>query len=67
MSQQQTPGRKGNAAEAQGNFTALGGKGAVERTGERARTAAGPDGGDAAEVGDTFKTDPKRDKTATSD
>jgi hypothetical protein len=31
----------------------------VRRTGERARQKAGPDGGDAAAVGDTFKNRPK--------
>jgi hypothetical protein len=30
----------------------------VKRTGERERASAGPDGPDAAEIGDTFKRSP---------
>lgn len=58
MADQQSPGRKANAAEKPGAFTALGGKDAVNRTGDRARSKAGPDGGDASAVGDTFKKSP---------
>lgn len=60
MTDRQSPGRKTNQAEPQGDFTALGGKDAVERTGQRSREKAGPDGGDAAAVGDTFKAPPRR-------
>ena len=48
-------GRKRNAAEAPGEFTADGGKAAIEKTGRKSRQAAGPDGPDATVVGDTFK------------
>lgn len=48
-------GRSENEAEAPGDFTALGGEDKVQKTGEKSRTQAGPDGPDAAEVGDTFK------------
>lgn len=61
MSDQNTAGRQANEAEPLGDFTALGGKKAVERTGKRSQAKAGPDGGDAAAVGDTFKTRPKPD------
>lgn len=54
----QSEGRKANQAEAPGDFTALGGKKAVEQTGKRSQSKAGPDGGDAAAVGDTFKSGP---------
>lgn len=48
-------GRSENEAEKLGDFTALGGKDKVQKTGEKSRTQAGPDGPDAAEVGNTFK------------
>jgi hypothetical protein len=51
-------GRKANQAEAPGAFTADGGKAAIEKTGRKAQKAAGPDGPDATEVGDTFKAKP---------
>lgn len=50
-----TAGREANEAEKLGEFTALGGKDKVQRTGEKSRTQAGPDGPDATEVGNTFK------------
>lgn len=53
-----SPGRKRNEAEAPGDFTANGGKRAVEKTGRKAREAAGPDGPDASAIGDTFKAKP---------
>lgn len=56
MSEQpNTEGRKANEAEPLGDFTALGGKDSVQKTGEASRRRAGPDGPDATEVGDTFK------------
>jgi len=58
MSEHNSKGRERNAAEKPGEFTANGGKAAVERTGEKSRRAAGPDGPSAAEVGDTFKRSP---------
>lgn len=60
MANEQTDGREQNEAEPAGDFTALGGKDAVKRTGERSRQAAGPDGGDAKVVGDTFKARPTK-------
>jgi hypothetical protein len=53
-----TEARRKNDAEPLGEFTALGGKDKVQKTGERSRKAAGPDGPDATEVGDTFKRSP---------
>ena len=53
--QPNTDGRKAHAAEPLGDFTALGGRDSVQRTGEASRRRAGPDGPDATEVGDTFK------------
>ncbi len=50
-----SPGRTENEAEQPGEFTALGGPEKVRKTGERSRQAAGPDGPDATEVGNTFK------------
>lgn len=59
MTQQpNSPGRKDNDAEALGDFTALGGKDKVQKTGEESRKRAGPDGPNAAEIGDTFKKAP---------
>lgn len=55
-----SPGRARNAAEKPGHFTALGGEDKIQKTGEKSRTQAGPDGPDAAEVGKTF-TGPKGD------
>jgi hypothetical protein len=55
MSEHNTKGREANEAEPLGESTANGGKAAVERTGEKSRRAAGPDGPDATEVGNTFK------------
>jgi hypothetical protein len=59
MTDRNSAGRRANEAEPLGEFTALGGKGAVERTAKRSQAKAGPDGGDAAAVGDTFKAKPK--------
>jgi hypothetical protein len=56
--QPNTEARRKNDAEPLGEFTALGGKDKVQKTGERSRKAAGPDGPDATEVGDTFKRSP---------
>jgi hypothetical protein len=55
-----TPGRSDNEAEDLGEFTALGGERSIQKTGEKSRTQAGPDGPDATEVGNTFKG-PKAD------
>lgn len=50
-----TEGRERNEAEPLGDFTALGGEDKIQKTGEESRKRAGPDGGDAKEIGDTFK------------
>lgn len=50
-----TDAREANEAEPLGDFTALGGKDSVKKTGEKSRTSAGPDGPDGAAIGDTFK------------
>ncbi|PVM72331.1 hypothetical protein DDF65_22400 [Caulobacter radicis] len=60
MSDQNAEGGKANQAEAPGEFTALGGRKAVERTGKLSQAKARPDGGASADVGDTFKSGPKR-------
>ena len=51
----QSPGRKANAAQPPGSRPGLVSDKAVQRTGEKSRRAAGPDGPDAAVVGETFK------------
>jgi len=56
--QPNSDGREANEAEPLGDFTALGGKDKVEKTGEESRKRAGPDGPDATEVGETFKKGP---------
>jgi hypothetical protein len=55
MAQDTSSGRKANEAEPAGKFTALGGEHAIKETGKRSQDASGPDGGDAADIGDTFK------------
>lgn len=54
----QTEGRDRNGAIPPGKPDASTSDAAVRRTGEHARRSAGPDGPDAAEVGDTFKKTP---------
>ena len=56
----QTEGRKQNAAEPLGERPGLVSNAATQRTGEKSRRAAGPDGPDAKAVGDTFKGGRKR-------
>ncbi|MDO9338702.1 MAG: hypothetical protein EON95_08470 [Caulobacteraceae bacterium] len=50
-----SPGRQTNAAEPPGKTPGLKSDADQAKTGERSRKAAGPDGPDAREVGDTFK------------
>lgn len=54
----QTEGREHNGAIPPGKPDASTPDDAVRRTGQQERRAAGPDGPDATEVGDTFKTPP---------
>lgn len=54
----QTPGREKNGAIPGGQPDAETSDADVRRTGEQERASAGPDGPDATEVGDTFKTPP---------
>lgn len=54
----QTEGREDNGAIPPGKPDASTSEAEVRRTGERERRSAGPDGPDAAEVGDTFKRQP---------
>ena len=54
----QTEGRKANGAMPGGKPDQTTPSADVKRTGEASRTKAGPDGPDAAEVGDTFKRSP---------
>ncbi len=52
----QTPGRKANGAAPLGRPDASTSHAEVKRVGEQSRRKAGPDGPDATEVGDTFKS-----------
>ncbi|WP_029416866.1 hypothetical protein [Brevundimonas bacteroides] len=54
----QTKGRERNGAIPAGKPDASTPDEAVKRTSRQGRRAAGPDGPDATEVGDTFKTPP---------
>ena len=58
MSDKQSQGRDANGAIPPGKPDAATSDADVKRTGERERRSAGPDGPDATEVGDTFKTPP---------
>ena len=55
MDKKQTDGRKGNGAVPPGKPDASTSDDAVNRTGQKERRSAGPDGPDATAVGDTFK------------
>ncbi len=55
MTKLNTNGRKANDAQPLGETPGLKNKSDQAKTAERSRKAAGPDGGDAREVGDTFK------------
>jgi hypothetical protein len=55
MSQPNSDGRKANAAQPLGETPGLKSKADQKKTAERSRKAAGPDGGDAREIGETFK------------
>ena len=55
MSQPNTDGRKANAAQPLGKAPGLKSDADQQKTAERSRKAAGPDGPDARVVGDTFK------------
>lgn len=54
----QTEGREANAAHPPGKRPGLVSEQGTQRTGEQSRRRAGPDGPDAAEIGDTFKREP---------
>lgn len=58
MADEQSRGRKDNAASPGGKPDPATSDEAVRRTGLKSRKAAGPDGPDAAVVGDTFKNAP---------
>jgi len=55
MEEKQSEGRTRNAAIPGGKPDASTSETEVKTVGERSRHAAGPDGPDATEVGDTFK------------
>lgn len=59
MTDKQSAGRDDNGAIPLGKPDASTSEAAVRRNGERERKSAGPDGPDATEVGDTFKTPPR--------
>jgi hypothetical protein len=58
MDRDQSAGRKANGAEPGGKPDATTSDEAVKRNGRRERSSAGPDGPDAGEVGETFKSPP---------
>lgn len=58
MTDKQTPGRDDNGAIPPGKPDASTSDRDVKRVGEASTRKAGPDGPDAAEVGDTFKRRP---------
>ena len=58
MSQDNSKGREANEALPPGQRPGLVSDRDTVKTGEKSRQAAGPDGGDATEVGDTFKNSP---------
>jgi hypothetical protein len=58
MDDKQSQGRKDNGAIPPGKPDASTSDEAAERNGRREQRTAGPDGADAAEVGDTFKRRP---------
>lgn len=56
MDKDQSDGRRKNGAETGGKPDASTSDGAVKENGRREAESAGPDGPDAGEVGETFKT-----------
>lgn len=58
MSNNQSDGRKANAAQPLGERSGLVSDKGTDRTGEKERNSAGPDGPDPSVVGDTFKSKP---------
>lgn len=58
MDREQTKGREENGADAAGKPDALTSDKATKAVGQAERHSAGPDGPDAAEIGDTFKRKP---------
>ena len=58
MDREQTEGRRRNGAEPAGKPDASTSRKAVEEVGKKERTSAGPDGPDAAEIGDFAKKAP---------
>lgn len=59
--QPNSAGRKANDAEPLGKYPGLKSEKDQDKTAARERRSAGPDGPDATEVGDTFKTPPPPD------
>ena len=55
MGDNQTDGREKNGATPAGKPDPSTSQADTDRTGRRERRSAGPDGPDAAEIGDTFK------------
>ena len=56
----QSQGRKANAAQPLGERPGLVSKAGIKRTGDKSRTAAGPDGPDAGVAAASLKRSPKR-------
>jgi len=55
MTEHNTKGRKANAAQELGSRDGVVSDRETDKSGRRSTRRAGPDGPDAAEVGDTFK------------
>lgn len=62
----QSKGREDNAALPGGRPDGSTSEEAIKRTGLKARRAAGPDGPDATEIGDTFKAKPGNEAKPTA-
>ncbi|MBB3871942.1 MAG: hypothetical protein KJ728_00515 [Alphaproteobacteria bacterium] len=58
MDREQTKGREKNGADPAGKPDGLTSDADVKKVGQQERRSAGPDGPDAAEIGDTFKRKP---------
>jgi hypothetical protein len=58
MGEDNTKGREANEAQPLGQRSGLVSNEDTVKTGRKERRTAGPDGGDATEVGDTFKKRP---------
>jgi hypothetical protein len=58
MAKKQSDGRERNDALPPGERPGLVSEAGIQRTGEKSRRQAGPDGPDAGRIGETFKSPP---------